>query len=103
MKILAVVNQRGGVGKSTTAAALVHGLTLRGIKALAIDLDAQGNLSHTMKTKSDSITILEVLKQENTAIEAIQHTDSGDIIAANKALAGADTLLTVTGKEYRLL
>lgn len=102
MKVLAVVNQKGGVGKSTTAAALITGLTLRGIKALAIDLDAQGNLSHTMKAKIDKVTILEVLKQENTANEAIQHTECGNIIAANKALAGADTLLTITGKEYRL-
>ena len=45
MKILAVINQKGGVGKSTTAAAIAAGLLLKGYKVLAVDLDAQSNLT----------------------------------------------------------
>ena len=48
MEVIAVINQKGGVGKSTTALALGAGLSLKGYKVLFIDLDAQGNLSYTL-------------------------------------------------------
>lgn len=101
-KIYAVINQKGGVGKSTTAATLAAGLTLKGYKTLSVDLDAQGNLSYTAGAKTNGATALGVLTGEVNAEDAIQHTESGDIIAANKALAGADAFITDTGKEYRL-
>ncbi len=101
MKIT-VTNQKGGTGKSTTAAALAAGLYLKGYKTLSVDLDAQGNLTYTTGAKTNGATTLEVLTGEAKAEDAIQHTESGDIIAANKALAGADAFMTDTGKEYRL-
>lgn len=100
--IIAVINQKGGVGKSTTALSLGAGLSLRGYKVLYADLDAQGNLSHTMKANASGLTALDVLTQQATAAEVIQHTDLGDIIPASPALAGADAVITATGKEYRL-
>lgn len=102
MRIIAIANRKGGVGKSTTAAALVSGLTIKGYKVLAIDLDAQRNLTSTMRSRADSKTALGVLTGGITAKEAIRHTESGDIIPASKSLSGADTTLTETGKEYRL-
>lgn len=100
--VYAIINQKGGVGKTTTAAALWAGLTSKGYKVLAVDLDAQANLSFNAEASTDDLTSLELLTGEATAAEAIQHTQSGDIILASRALAGADSTITKTGKEYRL-
>lgn len=101
-RIIAIINQKGGVGKSTTAATLAAGLSLKGYKTLSIDLDAQGNLTYTAGAKTNGATAPGVLTGEVKAEDAIQHTPSGDIIAANKSLAGADAFIADTGKEYRL-
>lgn len=101
-RTLAIINQKGGVGKSTTALMLAAGLTLKGYSVLAIDLDAQSNLTYTTGAKTDGATALGVLTGEIKAGDAVQHTESGDIIPASKALAGADAFITDTGKEYRL-
>jgi chromosome partitioning protein len=103
MKTIAVINQKGGVGKSTTAATLAAGLSIKGYRTLAIDLDAQGNLTYTAKAATSGATILGVLTGEVKAADAIQHlAGGGDIIPASKALAGADAFISDTGKEYRL-
>lgn len=101
-EIFAVINQKGGVGKSTTAAALGAGLTLKGYHVLYIDLDAQGNLTFSMGAGASALSALEILTGTASASDAIRHTDMGDIIPASPALAGADNLITATGKEYRL-
>lgn len=100
--VIAVINQKGGVGKSTTAHALAAGIALKGQKCLAVDLDAQRNLSYIYGANTEEKTILEVLTREAGARAAIQHTKNGDIIAASVGLAGADSFITQTGKEYRL-
>ena len=102
MNILAVINQKGGVGKSTTALAIGAGLILKGYRTLFIDLDAQGNLTYTLGATTKGYNALGVLQRPETAKEEIQHTEQGDIIASSPSLAGADTLITQTGKEYRL-
>lgn len=105
MKTIAVINQKGGVGKSTTASAIGEGLKLEGAKVLFIDLDPQCNLSYLMNANISGLTqasALDVLQGSASAREAIQNTAQGDIIAASPALSGADIVLTATGKEYRL-
>ena len=102
MKTIAIINQKGGVGKSTTAAQLASGLSLKGYKTLSIDLDAQGNLTYSFGASTDGATALGVLTGEVKTADAIQHTEQGDIIPANKALSGADAFISDTGKEYRL-
>ena len=99
---IAVINQKGGVGKSTTALALGAGLTLKGYKVLFIDLDAQGNLSYALNVTTEGYNSLGILQRPETTPGEIQHTEQGDIIASSPALSGADTLIAETGKEYRL-
>ena len=102
MKTIAIINQKGGVGKSTTALAIGAGLTLKGYSVLYTDLDAQGNLSYTLGANTQGYNAMGVLQRPETAKEEIQHTPQGDIIASSPALAGADAVITETGKEYRL-
>ena len=104
-KVIAIINQKGGVGKSTTASAIGAGLLLRGLRVLFVDLDAQGNLSYSLGADATGLTglsSLDVLEGRAEALKAVQHTGQGDIIASSPALAGADTVLTQVGKEYRL-
>lgn len=102
MNTIAVINQKGGVGKSTTALAIGAGLTLKGYSVLYVDLDAQGNLSYTLGATIQGYNALGVLQRPETITEEIQHTEQGDIIASSPSLAGADATITETGKEYRL-
>jgi chromosome partitioning protein len=99
---IAVINQKGGVGKSTTALAIGQGLFLKGYKVLFIDLDAQGNLSYSVDIALNSKSILDVLTGKADVKEVIQHTEAGDILPSDLLLSGADLLLTEMGKEYKL-
>lgn len=101
-EIIAIVNRRGGVGKTATAHAIGAGLALRGYKILFIDLDSQCNLTFDVGAKSAPLTSLEVMSGTATAEEAIQHAKGGDIMPASPSLAVADTTIEGTGKEYRL-
>lgn len=102
MKIYAIINQKGGVGKSTTAQAIGAGLTQRGEKVLFVDLDAQGNLSFAMGAGLQGYNAMGVLQRPETIKQEIQQTNNGDIVASSPALVGADMTITETGKEYRL-
>lgn len=100
--IIAVVNQKGGVGKSTTAAAVGAGLMKAGKSVLFVDLDAQGNLSQHFRAETNSATIYGAMMGEVKAADAIRRTPQGDIIPASPALVGADKTFSNTGREYRL-
>lgn len=104
MRIVAIANQKGGVGKTTTTQALCAGLANKGFKVLGIDLDPQGNFSTACGADNvHKATVYHLLKREATVEETIQATNSGfDIIPANIMLSAAEQELTQTGKEYRL-
>ena len=73
--IVAVANQKGGVGKTTTAQALAAGLAEKGYKVLGIDLDPQGNFSTACGAENYNVlTVYEVMKRGSDVREAIQHT-----------------------------
>jgi len=101
-KVVAVINQKGGVGKTTTAACLIAGLAAHGMRVLGVDLDAQCNLTFALNAQADFLTSLEVLKGESEALEAIQKTQFCDFIAASTGLSGADAFIKETGREYKL-
>ena len=67
MKVITVLNQKGGVGKTTTAAALISGLTSKGFKTVGIDLDSQRNLSMTLEADTKHKTAVGVLTTQFTA------------------------------------
>ena len=102
MKVIAIVSRKGGVGKTATAHALGAGLLKRGNKILYVDLDSQTNLSFSVGATQESANALDLLTGACSITEAIQHTKQGEIIRGCEQLAGADILLTDTGKEYRL-
>lgn len=101
-KVITVANQKGGVAKTTTTGALAAGLVRRGYKVLAVDLDAQGNLSDNAGVDEQQSTTYELMKGTATTKEVIQHAEVFDVIPANLALASADMEFTQTGREYRL-
>lgn len=102
MKVIAIVSRKGGVGKTATAHALGAGLIKRGNKILYVDLDSQTNLSFSVGADGMGPNALDLLTGSCSAAEAIQQTKQGGIIRGCEQLAGADILLTDTGKEYRL-
>ena len=100
--IITVSNQKGGTGKSTTAAAIATGAAYKGKKALAIDLDPQSNLSFVMGANPLDVGAYELMTQNATPAQLIQHTSQGDVIAGSLLLAAADTILKGDARIYAL-
>jgi chromosome partitioning protein len=102
MKIISIINQKGGVGKTTTAHNVGVGLALRGRKVLFIDADAQRNLTRTIGAIPAESDIRAILLKRAKIDDAIQRADGGDIIPASPELADADIDIKGVGKEHRL-
>lgn len=101
--VITVTNQKGGVGKTTTAAALVCGLRQRGARVLGIDLDPQGNLGFTLGTDIDSKnTVFDVLKGTCPIESAIVSTEYGDILPSDIMLSAAEVEFTAPRREFML-
>lgn len=102
MKIITVTNQKGGVGKTTTASSIFAGLAMMGKKTLAIDLDPQCNLSYCYKADSKKPSIKDVFKNEAKLSDAIQTTGSGDFIQSDKGLNNVIQELNAIDQVYKL-
>lgn len=99
MKTIAILNQKGGVGKTTTAVTLAHGLALAQFRTLLVDLDPQGNVSDALGlTKSDGLCQLLV---NEAGLECV--TPSGreylDVLQSNKRTVEAKQVLA--GQSFR--
>ncbi len=94
-KIIAVINQKGGVGKTTTVINLAAGLSMKGKKILVIDLDPQGNATTglgLLNTISSENTIYSVLNGNKNIFEVIQTTNfpNLNLISSNVDLSGIE-------------
>lgn len=106
-KIIAVTNQKGGVGKTTTTVNLAASLGLCGKKVLVVDIDPQGNSTSGLNINKKDIetSIYDVLFDSDITIKAIVKTDYKklDIIPSSIDLAGCELLLSsVEKRESRL-
>ena len=94
-KIISVINQKGGVGKTTTVINLAAGLSMKGKKILVIDLDPQGNATTGLglsNTTSSDLTIYNVLNGNKKILEVIKSTsfENLDLISSNVDLSGLE-------------
>ena len=94
-KILSIINQKGGVGKTTTVINLAAGLSMKGKKILVIDLDPQGNATTGLglsNTENTDRTIYSVLNRTNNIFDVIHKTkfENLDLITSNVDLSGLE-------------
>jgi chromosome partitioning protein len=106
-RILAVTNQKGGVGKTTTSVNLAAGLAQSGMRVLLVDLDPQGNatMGSGIDKRNLKATVYQVLLGLATAESVRQKSEAGgyDVIPANRDLAGAEVeLVELENRETRL-
>lgn len=104
MRVLVVSNQKGGVGKTTTAISLGAALVERGQRVLIVDLDPQANATSGLGASKDA-SVYGVLLKERPIKESIVHTDIQklDLVPSGPDMAGAEVeLVPLMAREYRL-
>ena len=102
MMIITVSNQKGGVGKTTTSAALAAGFSMAGKKVLCIDLDPQGNLGFCLGLDMETgYTVLDALKGTVPVKDAVIRTELCDILASDITLSSSG--LEEVRQEHREL
>ena len=103
--ILALVNQKGGVGKTTTAVNLTAALHQAGLCVLLCDFDPQANATSGLGLEkgASAVTSYDVVINGAEAKDAVIHTKFGDLIPSSAALSGAGVeLVGVDSREYAL-
>jgi chromosome partitioning protein len=106
-KIFCIANQKGGVGKTTTALNLAAGLALAGQRVLVVDLDPQGNatMGSGIDKRALALSVYDVLLESAAIAEARVRSEAGgfDVLGANRELAGAEIELVQVERRHQRL
>lgn len=104
-RIIAIVNQKGGVGKTTTTVNLTAALSELGKRVLLCDFDPQANATSGMGVDKNAVSpnVYDVLINGADPLKAVVPTKYGDVLPSNKALAGAGVeMIGLPEREYLL-
>lgn len=103
--VIALANQKGGVGKTTTSINLGAALAQAGKRVLLVDIDPQGNATSGLGVDKSTLTmdVYDVLIQEATVRDVVVATDNMDLVPATIQLSDSEVqLVNIPEREYRL-
>ena len=102
-RVIAITNQKGGVGKTTTTMNFGVGLQLRGKRVLMVDMDPQCSLTYIMGGSSEGPTVQDLLLNPYMDVAStVRHMQEGHLIASSRELGALEMSLTGNDRAFRL-